>query len=84
MKIGFCRFLNFLGNHSLQVVAFSLVLTSAENHYLAGLSGKVRLAVAAMNVAALWLPARLHQLWRENQRNRVPAPRIEQAAQTSS
>jgi len=83
MKVGFCRFLNYLGNHSLQVVAFSMVLTRAETHMLTGASGIVRLIVTLMNVAALWLPARLHQLWRESQRSHAPALRLQQATQTS-
>ncbi|MGA9527254.1 MAG: OpgC domain-containing protein [Terriglobales bacterium] len=77
MKNGFCRFINFLGGHSLQVVAFSLLLTSIEKHAMKGFSGEARLIVAVLNVASLWIPAKIHQLWREGvfSRASTKAPR---------
>ena len=83
MRPGICRFFNFLGQHSLQVVTVSLILTKTENQLAPGLSGKMRLFVTLLNIAALWMPARLHELWLESKRHRSRAlnPRAaEQAA----
>ncbi|MFZ0479839.1 MAG: OpgC domain-containing protein [Terriglobales bacterium] len=81
MKVGFCRFVNFLGRHSLQVVAFSLLITSTEKHALTGFSGKARLIVAVVNVLSLWIPAKIHELWREGAFNRMPAKGTRERAQ---
>lgn len=81
MKIRFCRFMNFLGCHSLQVVAFSLLITSIEKHALAGFSGRARLIVAVVNVLALWIPAKIHELWREGAFSRVAAKQTRERAQ---
>lgn len=81
MRTGVCRFLNFLGRHSLQVVTVSLILTRAESHLAPGLSGKALLLVALLNIAALWVPARLHEIWLEHKSNRAPALGLRAAEQ---
>ena len=81
MKVGFCRFVNFLGCHALQVVAFSLLITAIEKHAMAGFSGKARLIVAVVNVLSLWIPAKIHELWRGGAFNRVPAKHARERAQ---
>ena len=83
MRVGICRYFNFLGRHALQVVAVSLALTAIENELAPGLSGKARLLVALMNIAALWIPARLHELWRESERSGAPVVIFAKAAQAS-
>jgi hypothetical protein len=84
MRAGFFRFCNFLGHHSLQVVAFSLLLTNFEKHAMAGASGEARLVVAVANVLSLWLPARIHELWREGALYRAPALPRRRIFQTSN
>jgi hypothetical protein len=65
MKLRFFRFLNFLGNHSLQVFAFSLLVTRFEANILKTSSTGVQLFAAIITVLSLGLPARLHQFFRE-------------------
>jgi hypothetical protein len=67
MKLRFFRFLNLLGRHSLQVFAFSLIITRFEAHAFKMFSPKVQFFVALITVVSLGLAARLHQFFRERQ-----------------
>lgn len=62
-----CRFFNLLGQHSLQVFAFSIFLTSAmlgAGQRWSSLPAIAKLAAVVLTVSSLALPARLHQHWR--------------------
>ena len=75
---------NFLGQHSLQVFAFSIALTTTMVHFRPYFwnplpeAGKV--AVAVLSGLTLLIPARLHQIYRERRSPKrvvlaqVPAP----------
>ena len=65
MKLRFFRFLNLLGRHSLQVFAFSLLVTRFEANALKNSSPGLRLFAAILTVLSLGLPAWLHQLFRQ-------------------
>jgi hypothetical protein len=72
MKMRFFRFLNLLGGHSLQVFAFSLLVTRFEAHTLETSSFGVRLVVAILTVLSLGLPAWLHQFFRQQSSGSTP------------
>ena len=65
MKLRFFRFLNLLGGHSLQVFAFSLLITRFEAHAINTFSPGAKLIVALLTVLSLGLPAWLHQFFQE-------------------
>ncbi len=65
MKLRFFRFLNLLGGHSLQVFAFSMLITRFEANTIKTLSPGANLIVALLIVLSLGLPAWLHQSFRE-------------------
>lgn len=71
MKLRFFRFLNLLGGHSLQVFAFSILITRFEAHAINTFSPGAKLIVALLTVLSLGLPAWLHQFFRER-RTRGP------------
>jgi hypothetical protein len=73
MKLRFFRFLNLLGGHSLQVFAFSMLITRFEAHTINPFSPGARLIVALLTVLSLGLPAWLHQFFRERTAGSVPA-----------
>ncbi len=60
------RFCNLLGQHSLQVFVFSMLITRFEAHVTNGLSVPVMLALTVGTVLSLYLPAHLHQLYRQH------------------
>jgi hypothetical protein len=69
------RYLRFLGQHSLQVFAWSIVVCYAVPYSYQWLgvvgSRRAQIALALIGVASLAIPARLHAIYRE--RLRVPA-----------
>ena len=65
MKLRFFQFLNFLGQHSLQVFAFSMLITRFEAHAVHGFSQGLKLIVTLLTVFSLAVPAWLHQVFRE-------------------
>ena len=65
MKLRLFRFLNLLGGHSLQVFAFSLLVTRFEANTLKTSSPGVQLFVAILTVLSLGLPAWIHQFYRQ-------------------
>jgi hypothetical protein len=72
MKLRFFRFLNLLGGHSLQVFAFSLLVTRFEANALKTSSPGLQLFVAILTVLSLGLPARLHQFFRQQSSASTP------------
>ena len=78
MKLRLFRFLNLLGGHSLQVFAYSLIITRFEARAFKMFSSKVQFFVALITVVSLGLPAWLHQFFRERQA-RGPQKMIEAA-----
>jgi hypothetical protein len=71
-KLRFFRFLNLLGGHSLQVFAFSMLVTRFEANILKTSSLGVRLFVAILTVLSLGLPAWLHQFFRQQSSGSTP------------
>lgn len=65
MKLRFFRFLNLLGGHSLQVFAFSMLITRFEANTIKTFSPGAKLIVALLTVLSLGLPALLHQFFQE-------------------
>jgi hypothetical protein len=65
MKLRFFRFLNLLGGHSLQVFAFSMLITRFEANTIKAFSPGAKLIVALLTVLSLGLPAWLHQFFRK-------------------
>ncbi len=65
MKLRVLGFLNLLGRHSLQVFAFSMLITRFEAHAINAFSPAVKLVIALLTVLSLALPAWLHQSFRE-------------------
>jgi hypothetical protein len=63
-KLRFFRFLNLLGGHSLQVFAFSMLLTRFEAHTIRPFPSGVKLVITLLTVLSLALPAWLHQAFR--------------------
>ncbi len=81
MKLRFFRFLNLLGGHSLQVFAFSLLVTRFEANLLKTSSPRLQLFVAILTVLSLGLPALLHQFFRQQSSASTP-PRAACAPKT--
>ena len=77
MKLRFFRFLNLLGGHSLQIFAFSILITRFEAHTINTFSPGAKLIVALLTVLSLGLPAWLHQLYRERASGSAPVLRPE-------
>jgi len=77
MKLRFFRFLNLLGGHSLQIFAFSMLITRFEAHTINTFSPGAKLIVALLTVLSLGLPAWLHQLYRERASGSAPVLRPE-------
>jgi hypothetical protein len=63
MKLRFFQFLNFLGQHSLQVFAFSMLITRFEAHTISTFSPAFKLIAALITIASLALPAWIHQMF---------------------
>jgi hypothetical protein len=62
------RSLQYLGRHSLQVFAWSVLVAYAlrfANHYTGGLPNSARTVIAVAGAASLWVPARIHAFYRE-------------------
>ena len=72
------RYLRFLGQHSLQVFAWSVVVCNflGFSYYQFGLlgSGSARIALSLIGVASLYIPAYLHLLYRNRLREGHAAP----------
>jgi hypothetical protein len=79
MRLHLFKFFNFLGRHSLQVFAFSLLICTplweAPSHFWSGMPGSAQAAVALVTVLSLAIPARLHETYRER-RLEKPAPGV--------
>jgi hypothetical protein len=65
MRLRAARFCNVLGQHSLQVFVFSMLITRFEAHVTRNLPGPVKLLLTLGTVASLYLPAWLHELYRQ-------------------
>jgi hypothetical protein len=69
MRLRLFSFFNFLGRHSLQVFAFSLLvctpLWETPSHFWSGMPESAKVVVALMTVLSLAIPARLHEMYRE-------------------
>jgi hypothetical protein len=65
MKLRFFQFLNLLGGHSLQVFAFSMLVTLYAGNIIKGFSPRAQLILSVLTVLSLALPAWLHQAFRE-------------------
>jgi hypothetical protein len=80
MKLRFFQFLNLLGGHSLQVFAFSMLVTLFAGNIIQGFSPGAQLIFSVLIVLSLALPAWLHQAFRERRtqsRNAAPVePRL--------
>jgi hypothetical protein len=68
MKLRLFQFLNFLGGHSLQVFAFSMLITRFEAHTIAGFSPALKMIVTVLTILSLAIPAWLHKSFRERSR----------------
>jgi hypothetical protein len=66
MRVRAFRFLNLLGEHSLQVFAFSMLITRFEAHVISNLPVAAKLALTLLTVVSLILPARVHQMYRDH------------------
>lgn len=77
MKLRFFQFLNFLGQHSLQVFAFSMLITRFEAHTISTFSAGMKLMVALITIASLALPAWIHQMFRGRATNRPAVATID-------
>lgn len=73
MRFRAARFCNLLGQHSLQVFVFSMLITRFEAHVTDDLSDGIMLPLTVATVGSLYLPARLHQLYRERQARKAQA-----------
>ena len=82
MTLRLFNFLNLLGRHSLQVFVGSLfitaVLSKINNHWV-GLPNSARVGLALGAVAALGIPAWLHEMHREHRR-KEQVPDLERPA----
>jgi hypothetical protein len=65
-------FCNRLGQHSLQVFAFSMLITRFEAHVTSAFPVVVQLLLTLLTVLSLYLPARLHQLYRQRGAKAAP------------
>ena len=68
-KLRLFAFFDYLGQHSLQVFSWSLLITypmvRLHSYFWNGLTGPVRTALALLVVASLAIPARFHEMYRE-------------------
>ena len=75
------RYLRFLGQHSLQVFAWSILVCYAVPYpyQRLGVMGSrgAQIALALIGVASLVIPARLHAIYRERLRVRAAPPPVE-------
>ncbi len=70
MRLGLFQFLNFLGKHSLQVFAFSMLITRFEAHTSNGFPPMLKMMATVLTILSLALPAWLHQMFRERSAER--------------
>jgi hypothetical protein len=89
MRLRLFNFFNLLGRHSLQVFAFSLLVSgmwSAVGSRCAGLPGWIRVVAAVISVLGLAIPARLHEMHRKPRFEKTVARGVEYPAilQTST
>ena len=86
MRLRICQFLNYLGQHSLQVFAWSLPVTDALSafHFRVwdNLTPAAQALAALLTVATLAIPALLHEQYR--QRRAKPARMLQYATRTAS
>ena len=75
MELRAFRFLNLLGGHSLQVFAFSMVVTRCEAHAIPTLPFAAQLVLTLLTVVSLVLPARVHEIYRQH-KSRVSVGRL--------
>ena len=68
MKFRAARFCNFIGQHSLQVFVFSMLVTRFEAHVTARLPWIAILVLTLATVASLYFPARIHEMYRRRRR----------------
>ena len=73
MKLRFFRFLNLLGGHSLQVFAFSMLLSRLEAHSVENFPWIGKAIVAVLTVLSLAIPASIHQMLRRGSLDPVRA-----------
>jgi len=64
---------NLLGQQSLQVFAFSMLITPFEAHATSAFPALVQIPVTLLTVLSLYLPARLHQVYRGRTPKAAPA-----------
>jgi hypothetical protein len=77
MRLRAFRFLNLLGEHSLQVFAFSMLITRFEAHVITNLPFAAKLALTLLTVVSLILPARVHQIYRAHKSGRAHVDSLE-------
>lgn len=77
MKLRFFQFLNLLGKHSLQVFAFSMLITRFEAHTISGFSQGLKLILALLTVLSLAVPAWLHERFRQRSAEKPAAGAVE-------
>lgn len=65
MRFRAARFCNLLGQHSLQVFVFSMLITRFEAHATRNLSTPIMVLLTLATVGSLYLPAQAHQLYRQ-------------------
>lgn len=65
MRFRAARFCNLLGQHSLQVFVFSMLVTRFEAHLTDDVSDPLMIPLTLATIASLYFPARLHQLYRQ-------------------
>jgi hypothetical protein len=76
IKLRFFQFLNLLGRHSLQVFAFSMLLTRFEAHTIERFPWETKLVATLLTVFSLSIPALLHERWRETFAKRTLALKV--------
>ena len=72
MRLKLFQFFNELGGHSLQVFAFSMVVTRAEAHVIPNLSLIVQLVLTLLTILGLIIPVRLHNRYRQFRSRKGP------------
>jgi hypothetical protein len=83
MRLRLSRFFNLLGRHSLQVFAFSLLISgiwSAAGSQWADLPEWIKIVAAVGSVLSLAIPARLHEMRRKPRLKRTDRPAVEYPA----
>lgn len=73
MRLRAAQFCNLLGQHSLQVFVFSMLITRFEAHVTARVPPALMVVLTVATVLSLYLPARLHQAYRQRQTRPQPA-----------